>query len=110
MLTSPEPGAAFSAGDPVPLAATAAAADGASISKVEFSSDTTLLATDTTSPYTHTATGLAAGSHSLYAKAYDSRGAAAESAPVGITAAGAAPSSPRPATCRSARASRRPSR
>ncbi|WP_236245075.1 glycoside hydrolase family 48 protein [Streptomyces sp. CC210A] len=87
VLTSPEPGAAFSAGDPVPLAATAAAADGATISKVEFYSDTTLLATDTTSPYAHTATGLAAGSHSLYAKAYDSRGAAAESAPVGITVA-----------------------
>ncbi|MFE1576886.1 glycoside hydrolase family 48 protein [Streptomyces fradiae] len=87
VLTSPEPGATYTAGDPVPLAATAAAADGATVSKVEFYDDTTLLGTDTTEPYTLTAGGLAAGSHSLYAKAYDSRGAAAESAPVGITVA-----------------------
>jgi hypothetical protein len=87
VLTSPAAGAVFSAGDPVPLAATAAAADGATVSKVEFYSDTTLLGTDTTSPYTFSATGLAAGSYSLYAKAYDSQGASAESSPVGITVA-----------------------
>ncbi|MEV6330503.1 glycoside hydrolase family 48 protein [Streptomyces sp. NPDC051909] len=91
VLTSPAPGAVYTQGDPVPLAATAAAADGATVSKVEFYSDTTLLGTDTTAPFTLGATSLAAGTHSLYAKAYDSLGATGESAPVGITvAAGAA--------------------
>ncbi|MGW2997287.1 cellulose binding domain-containing protein, partial [Streptomyces sp. NPDC001193] len=71
VLTSPTAGAVYTAGAPVPLAATAAAADGATVGKVEFYSDTTLLGTDTTAPFTLDATGLAAGSHSLYAKAYD---------------------------------------
>lgn len=87
VLTSPAAGAVYTAGTPVPLAATAAAADGATVGKVEFYSDTTLLGTDATAPFTLDATGLAAGSHSLYAKAYDSLGASAESAPVGITVA-----------------------
>ncbi|AWZ06986.1 MULTISPECIES: glycoside hydrolase family 48 protein [unclassified Streptomyces] len=91
VLTSPTAGAVYTVGTAVPLAATAAAADGATVGKVEFYSDTTLLGTDTTAPFTFAATSLAAGSHSLYAKAYDSLGASAESAPVGITvAAGAA--------------------
>jgi hypothetical protein len=87
VLTSPAAGAVFSAGDSIPLAATAAAADGASVTKVEFYSDATLLGTDTSSPYTFSAGGLAAGAYSLYAKAYDSQGASAESTPVGITVA-----------------------
>ncbi|MGP3982386.1 glycoside hydrolase family 48 protein [Streptomyces sp. KR80] len=84
VLTSPAPGAVVTDGDLVPMAATAAAADGADITKIEFYSDTELLGTDTTSPYTFDAKGLAAGDHSLYAKAYDSRGASSESAPVGV--------------------------
>ncbi|UUU26107.1 glycoside hydrolase family 48 protein [Streptomyces sp. DSM 40750] len=87
VLTSPAPGAVYSQGDAVPMAATAAAADNATISKVEFYDDTTLLGTDTTSPYTFSATGLSVGSHSLVAKAYDSLGASADSTPVGITVA-----------------------
>ncbi|NEB65363.1 cellulose 1,4-beta-cellobiosidase [Streptomyces diastaticus] len=87
VLTSPEAGAVYSQGEAVPLAATSAAADGATISKVEFYDDTTLLGTDTSAPYTHAATGLAVGSHSLVAKAYDSTGASASSTPVGITVA-----------------------
>ncbi|OAR26260.1 cellulose 1,4-beta-cellobiosidase [Streptomyces sp. ERV7] len=84
VLTSPAAGATYTVGDPVPLAATAAAADGASIGKVEFYSDTTLLGTDATAPYAFSATGLTPGDYSVYAKAYDSLGASAESAPVGI--------------------------
>lgn len=84
VLTSPAAGATYTVGDTVPLAATAAAADGATVSKVEFYSGTTLLGSDTTAPFTLGATGLAAGDYSLYAKAYDSLGASAESAPVGI--------------------------
>ncbi|MFI1444515.1 glycoside hydrolase family 48 protein [Streptomyces fructofermentans] len=87
VLTSPAAGAVYSQGDAVPLAATAAAADNATIGKVEFYDDTTLLGTDTTAPYSLSATGLTVGSHSLLAKAYDSLGASAESTPVGITVA-----------------------
>ncbi|WCN04237.1 glycoside hydrolase family 48 protein [Streptomyces sp. M92] len=87
VLTSPEPGSVYSQGEAVPLAATAAAADDATISKVEFYDDTTLLGTDTSAPYTHSASGLTVGSHSLVAKAYDSMGASAASVPVGITVA-----------------------
>ncbi|MFB6769355.1 glycoside hydrolase family 48 protein [Streptomyces sp. NPDC056337] len=87
VLTSPEAGAVYSQGEAVPLAATAAAADGAGVSKVEFYDDTTLLGTDTSAPYTHSASGLTVGSHSLVAKAYDSTGASGSSTPVGITIA-----------------------
>ncbi|MFF8092412.1 glycoside hydrolase family 48 protein [Streptomyces sp. NPDC016675] len=87
VLTSPQPGAVYSQGEAVPLAATAAAADGATISKVEFYDDTRLLGTDTSSPYTYSASGLTVGSHSLVAKAYDSTGASGDSTPVGITVA-----------------------
>ncbi|MGW5201474.1 glycoside hydrolase family 48 protein [Streptomyces spiralis] len=87
VLTSPTAGAAYSQGEAVPLAATAAAADDATISKVELYDDTTLLGTDTSAPYTFSASGLTVGSHSLVAKAYDSLGASAESTPVGITVA-----------------------
>ncbi|MEU6004322.1 glycoside hydrolase family 48 protein [Streptomyces sp. NPDC047197] len=87
VLTSPKAGAVYSAGDAVPLAATAAAADGAGIDKVEFYDDTTLLGTDTTAPYALNADSLTTGTHSLYAKAYDSQGASGESTPVGITVA-----------------------
>ncbi|MCZ9343076.1 Ig-like domain-containing protein, partial [Streptomyces sp. TRM76130] len=87
VLTSPAPGAVYSQGTAVPLAATAAAADGATVTKVEFYDDTTLLGTDSSAPYTHAASDLAVGSHSLVAKAYDSLGASAGSTPVGITVA-----------------------
>lgn len=87
VLTSPTAGATYSLGQAVPLAATAAAADNATISKVEFYDDTTLLGTDTSAPYTFSASSLTVGSHSLVAKAYDSLGASASSTPVGITVA-----------------------
>ncbi|MFJ6701799.1 MULTISPECIES: glycoside hydrolase family 48 protein [unclassified Streptomyces] len=87
VLTSPVAGAVYTQGDTVPLAATAAAADGATIGRMEFYDDTTLLGTDTSAPYTLPVTGLAVGGHSLVAKAYDNLGASASSAPVGITVA-----------------------
>ncbi|MBC7272896.1 MAG: cellulose binding domain-containing protein [Streptomyces sp.] len=87
VLTSPAPGAVYSQGDAVPLAATAAAADNATISKVEFYDDTTLLGTDTSAPYSLSVSSLTVGSHSLVAKAYDSLGATGDSTPVGITVA-----------------------
>jgi hypothetical protein len=84
VLTSPTSGATFSAGATIPLAATAVAADSATISKVEFYSDTTLLGTDTTAPYSFNWSSVPAGDYSVYAKAYDSLGASAESTPVGV--------------------------
>ncbi|MER7898281.1 glycoside hydrolase family 48 protein [Streptomyces sp. NPDC096046] len=87
VLTSPSAGAVYTQGQAVPLAATAAAADNASISKVEFYDDTKLLGTDTSAPYTLSVSDLTVGSHSLVAKAYDSMGASADSTPVGITVA-----------------------
>ena len=87
VLTSPEPSAVYTAGDTVPMAATAAAADGAAVTEVEFYNDTELLGTDTTSPYTFDFDDVPAGNHSLYVKAYDNRGAAGESSPVGIRVA-----------------------
>ncbi|MEU1164329.1 glycoside hydrolase family 48 protein [Streptomyces sp. NPDC005921] len=87
VLTSPTAGAVYTQGDAVPLAATAAAADGSTISKMEFYDDTTLLGTDTSSPYSLSVSSLTVGSHSLVAKAYDSLGASASSTPVGITVA-----------------------
>ncbi|MFJ3304038.1 glycoside hydrolase family 48 protein [Streptomyces sp. NPDC086549] len=87
VLTSPAAGAVYTQGDAVPLAATAAAADNATIGKVEFYDDTTLLGTDTSAPYALSVSSLIVGSHSLVAKAYDSLGASASSTPVGITVA-----------------------
>ncbi|MFD9391407.1 glycoside hydrolase family 48 protein [Streptomyces sp. NPDC060000] len=87
VLTSPTAGAVYTQGEAVPLAATAVAADNATISKVEFYDDTKLLGTDTSAPYSLPSSGLSVGSHSLIAKAYDSLGASAESTPVGVTVA-----------------------
>ncbi|AXE89902.1 glycoside hydrolase family 48 protein [Streptomyces sp. Go-475] len=87
VLTSPAAGAVYTQGEAVPLAATAAAADNATISKVSFYDDTRLLGTDTSAPYSLSVSNLTVGSHSLVAKAYDSMGASANSTPVGITVA-----------------------
>ncbi|SNT09394.1 cellulose 1,4-beta-cellobiosidase [Streptosporangium subroseum] len=68
-LTGPSSGANFATGAAVPLAATAS--DDGSVSKVEFYVDGTLVNSDTTAPYAFSATGLAAGSHTASARAYD---------------------------------------
>lgn len=69
-LTSPANGASFDQGAAVPLAATANDPDG-SVNRVEFLVDGNLVATDTTAPYTASATGLAAGTHTARAVAFD---------------------------------------
>jgi cellulose 1,4-beta-cellobiosidase len=83
-LTSPASGASYTAPATIPLAATASESGG-TISKVEFFSGTTLLGTSTTSPYTFSWTGVAAGTYSLTAEAFDSSGASATSSAVSVT-------------------------
>jgi len=69
-LTSPSSGATFAAGAAVSLAANASDADGA-ITRVEFSVDGNLVNSDTTAPYSFNVSGLAAGSHTARATAFD---------------------------------------
>ncbi len=69
-LTSPTAGASFPQGQAVPLAATATDPDG-TINRVEFYVDGALVATDTSAPYTASATGLSVGPHSAFARAFD---------------------------------------
>jgi cellulose 1,4-beta-cellobiosidase len=83
-LTSPASGASYTAPATIPLAATASESGG-TISKVEFFSGTTLLGTSTTSPYTFSWTGVAAGTYSLTAEAFDSSGASSTSSAVSVT-------------------------
>ncbi|WP_139922586.1 Ig-like domain-containing protein [Hymenobacter sp. DG01] len=82
-LTAPT-SATFTAPATLTLTATAADADG-SVSKVEFYQGTTLLGSDATAPYSFTWTGVAAGSYSLTAKAFDDKNLSATSTAVAIT-------------------------
>ncbi|WP_165821952.1 Ig-like domain-containing protein [Hymenobacter edaphi] len=89
-LTSPAAGASFTAPASITISANAADADG-TVTQVAFYSGSTLLGTDTSSPYSYTWTGVAAGSYSLTAVATDNQGASTTSAAVAVTVA-AAPS------------------
>ncbi|HET7220411.1 MAG TPA: Ig-like domain-containing protein [Vicinamibacterales bacterium] len=83
-LTSPTSGASYSA--PATIGMTASASDGdGSIARVEFYRGTTLISTDTTSPYTASWGSVPAGSYTLTARAYDNGGASTTSAGVNVT-------------------------
>lgn len=69
-LTTPTPNQSFPAGSSVSLAATASDPGGA-VTRVEFRVDGNLVNTDTSSPYSFTVTGLASGSHTAQATAFD---------------------------------------
>lgn len=69
-LTSPTSGQTFAAGSSVQLAATASDPGGA-VSRVEFRVDGNLVNTDTSSPYSFSVSGLASGSHTAQATAFD---------------------------------------
>lgn len=88
-LTAPANGATYVAPASVALTASAADADG-TVAKVEFYAGATLLATDTTAPYSFTWGSVAAGTYSLTAVAYDNTGARVTSSAVGITVSGPA--------------------
>ena len=73
-LTSPANGATFTA--PATVTLTASASDPENrLARVEFYRDSTLLGTDTASPYAFTWSSVAAGSYTLTAEAVDADGA-----------------------------------
>ena len=65
---------------------TASASDNVGVTKVEFYVDGALKTTDTASPYSYSwnTTGLANGTHSIYAKAYDAAGNVGTSATISV--------------------------
>lgn len=83
-ITAPANGASFVAPASVTIDATASDSDG-TVSSVAFYQGTTLLGTDTTSPYSFTWTGVAAGTYSLTARATDNGGATGTSTAVSVT-------------------------
>ncbi len=83
-LTAPSSGANFTAPASISFAATASDPEG-KLAKVEFYRGSTLLGTDTSSPFSYTWSSVAAGSYSLTAVAYDTAGLKATSAAVPIT-------------------------
>ena len=85
-LTTPVGGATFTAPATIALAATATDRDG-SVAKVAFYNGTTLIGTDTTSPYTYSWTGVAAGTYGVKAIATDNAGARTTSTTATITVA-----------------------
>lgn len=91
-LTAPN-GASFAARATVGLAATASDLDG-TVSRVEFYAGSTLLASDTASPYTHAWVSAPNGTHVLKAVAIDNAGATTTSTTRTITVGGAQASPP----------------
>jgi hypothetical protein len=85
-ITSPANGASFTAPANITISADATDSDG-TITKVDFYQGSTLLGTDTASPYSFTWTGAGAGAYTLTARATDNLGAETTSAAVNITVA-----------------------
>ncbi len=83
-LTSPATGGSYTAPAGITLAATATDPDG-SIAAVRFYHGTTLLGTDSASPYSFTWTGVPAGNYALTAQAVDDGGAVGISSAVTVT-------------------------
>ena len=83
-LTSPLPNQSFMAPASIVLTANASDADG-NLARVEFYNGTSLLGSISAAPYSHTWSDVPPGSYTLTARAIDSLGAQAVSAPLGIT-------------------------
>src|SRR5262249_10344100 len=86
-LTAPPNGASVAAGTAITVPATASDLDG-SVTQAQFRDGTSVIGTDTTSPYSISWTGAAAGSHTLTAVATDNAGASTTSTSVTITVTG----------------------
>lgn len=85
-ITSPQNGASFNA--PASITITATASDNVSVSKVDFYNGSTLLGTDTSSPYSFTWNSVSQGTYTLTTRATDNQGAVGTSSPVSITVNG----------------------
>jgi hypothetical protein len=85
-ITLPANNASFTAPAAITINATAADTDG-TITKVDFYNGTTLLGSDTTSPYSFAWSNVAVGTYSLTAKATDNRGTVTTSAAVNVAVA-----------------------
>jgi regulation of enolase protein 1 (concanavalin A-like superfamily) len=83
-ITSPTSGATFTAPANITIAASATDSDG-SVARVEFYQGSTLIASDTTSPYSATWSNAPAGTYSLTARAFDNNGMSTMSAAVSVT-------------------------
>ncbi|MCG8572615.1 MAG: glycoside hydrolase family 9 protein, partial [Spirochaetes bacterium] len=83
-ISSPTNNAEFAEGTPITITAIASDEDG-QISKVEFFNGTTLIGTDTISPYEAVLENASIGNHTLSAKATDNDGLATLSPEVSIT-------------------------
>jgi Big-like domain-containing protein len=88
-ITSPKPGAKLSSTDPVVLSANATDRDG-SVQQVAFYANGSLIATDTTAPYSVTWSNTAAGPYTFGAVATDNTGATTSAASVSVTVEAAA--------------------
>jgi endoglucanase len=95
-LTSPAAGATFTAPATVNFAATASDPDG-TVARVDFLSGSTVVGSDTTSPYAYAWTNVAAGSYSVSARAVDNLGATTTTTPISITVNPGNTSGPAPA-------------
>lgn len=92
-ITTPTNNASVTQGASIVIQANATDADG-SVTKVEFYQGTVKLGEDTSAPFSYTWNNAAAGTYSLTAKAYDSKGASKTSSPVGIAVTKAAVTEP----------------
>lgn len=83
-ITTPSSGAGFAAPATIGIQASASDTDG-TVARVEFYSGSTLIRTDTTSPYTASWASVPAGSYTLTARAYDNAGASRTSSGINVT-------------------------
>jgi hypothetical protein len=95
-ITAPANGATYTA--PASITINANASDNGSVTQVQFYNGSTLLGTDTSSPYSYAWTNVGAGSYSITAKATDNQGATTTSATVNITVNGSTTGAPIPGT------------
>jgi regulation of enolase protein 1 (concanavalin A-like superfamily) len=92
-LTSPAAGATYTAPATISLAAAASDPDG-TVARVAFYSGSTLIATDTTSPFTASWSAAVAGTFGLRAVATDNEGGTTSSATVNVTVTGSGNQAP----------------
>jgi YD repeat-containing protein len=96
-LTSPANGSSVAA--PASISLSATATDGDGVNRVEFYSGSTLIGTDTTSPFAKTwGPGIDAGTYTFTARAFDQLGASATSAAATVTVRHVAAVSASPST------------